>query len=224
MNIRSQNARAAIFAKLNAAPRQSADTELPGWQAWHDPDLAHRVERFISCMTAAHAEVIQTTKDSLYDSLVTFIRDNAFSTILLGKDNPYGSILNDTGLSCDVKTYDQPLDDNKVALFNDIDASLSVIPAGIADTGTLAIVTGEKEPRALSLVPPTHIAILRECDIVSNFNELMATPFWTEAGWDTQPPTNLLLISGPSKTADIQQTLAYGAHGPKRLIVFMVEE
>nr|WP_269808811.1 LUD domain-containing protein [Enterovibrio nigricans] len=84
--------------------------------------------------------------------------------------------------------------------------------------------TGESEPRSLSLVPPTHIAIIRESDIVSHFSELMTTPFWTSAGWDTTPPTNLLLISGPSKTADIQQTLAYGAHGPKRLIVFLVKE
>jgi L-lactate dehydrogenase complex protein LldG len=37
-------------------------------------------------------------------------------------------------------------------------------------------------------------------------------------------PTNLLLVSGPSKTADIQQTLAYGAHGPKELVVVLVDD
>jgi L-lactate dehydrogenase complex protein LldG len=37
-------------------------------------------------------------------------------------------------------------------------------------------------------------------------------------------PSNLIFVSGPSKTADIQQTLAYGAHGPKRLIVVLVEK
>jgi L-lactate dehydrogenase complex protein LldG len=43
-----------------------------------------------------------------------------------------------------------------------------------------------------------------------------------EQGWAQAMPTNALLISGPSKTADIEQTLAYGVHGPKRLIVLVV--
>ena len=42
--------------------------------------------------------------------------------------------------------------------------------------------------------------------------------------WGASLPTNALLISGPSKTADIQQTLAYGAHGPKELVVLLLEE
>ena len=41
--------------------------------------------------------------------------------------------------------------------------------------------------------------------------------------WSSGMPTNALLISGPSKTADIEQTLAYGVHGPKELIVLMIE-
>ncbi|WP_028025531.1 LutC/YkgG family protein [Enterovibrio calviensis] len=224
MTNQSAQARSAIFAKLNAAPRHVVDTPLPDWQAWQDNELTNRVERFLSCMTAAHTEIVSVTERNLEEQLVAFLRDNAFDNLLLGRDNPLAESLRVADLACDVKTYDQPIDGNKVTLFNHIEASLSIIPAAIADTGTLAIVTGEKEPRALSLVPPTHIAILRECDIVSNFNDLMATPWWIQAGWDTQPPTNLLLISGPSKTADIQQTLAYGAHGPKRLIVFMVKE
>jgi L-lactate dehydrogenase complex protein LldG len=43
-------------------------------------------------------------------------------------------------------------------------------------------------------------------------------------GWQQGLPTNALLVSGPSKTADIQQTLAYGAHGPKELVVLLIEE
>jgi L-lactate dehydrogenase complex protein LldG len=43
----------------------------------------------------------------------------------------------------------------------------------------------------------------------------------TKEGWSNGMPTNALLISGPSKTADIQQTLAYGAHGPRELVVLL---
>jgi len=52
--------------------------------------------------------------------------------------------------------------------------------------------------------------------LYENFAELMSAEDWSEM------PTNLLLISGPSKTADIEQTLAYGIHGPKRLITLIV--
>jgi L-lactate dehydrogenase complex protein LldG len=44
---------------------------------------------------------------------------------------------------------------------------------------------------------------------------------FTKEGWSNGMPTNALLISGPSKTADIQQTLAYGAHGPRELVVLL---
>ena len=44
----------------------------------------------------------------------------------------------------------------------------------------------------------------------------------TAEGWANGLPTNALLISGPSKTADIQVTLAYGAHGPKELVVLLI--
>ena len=52
-----------------------------------------------------------------------------------------------------------------------------------------------------------------------NLHEAMHTQRWSEG-----LPTNALLISGPSKTADIQQTLAYGAHGPKELIVLILQD
>ncbi|WP_407333130.1 lactate utilization protein C [Enterovibrio sp. 27052020O] len=224
MTNQSQQARAAIFAKLKAAPRQTVSVPLPEWQAWQDGDVNVRADRLAACMTTAHTEIVRATSDNLLEQLVACLRENGFKNLLLGKDNPFTTDLSHADLECEIRTYDQPIDGIKGDLFNHTDASLSVIPAAIADTGTLALVTGEKEPRALSLVPPTHIAILRECDIVSNFSDLMTSALWQQAGWDTRPPTNLLLISGPSKTADIQQTLAYGAHGPKRLIVFMVKE
>jgi L-lactate dehydrogenase complex protein LldG len=56
-------------------------------------------------------------------------------------------------------------------------------------------------------------------DIRSTFHELL-----TERSWAAGMPTNALLISGPSKSADIEQTLAYGVHGPKELIVLVRRE
>ncbi len=69
----------------------------------------------------------------------------------------------------------------------------------------------------MSLVPPLHIALLNASQIYDNL-------YQAQQDWPKPMPSNLLLISGPSKTADIEQVLAYGAHGPKDLIVLIVED
>ena len=70
----------------------------------------------------------------------------------------------------------------------------------------------------MSLVPSVHFVLLDERNIHADFFDAM-----TAEGWTTGMPTNALLISGPSKTADIQQTLAYGAHGPKELVLLLLQ-
>jgi L-lactate dehydrogenase complex protein LldG len=65
-------------------------------------------------------------------------------------------------------------------------------------------------------VPPIHFVIVDGNKLYNNFAEAIETEQWAE-----QMPTNALLISGPSKSADIQQTLAYGVHGPTELIVIL---
>ena len=62
-------------------------------------------------------------------------------------------------------------------------------------------------------------ALLKASEVRDNFHELMHAQ-----GWAGAMPTNALLVSGPSKTADIQQTLAYGAHGPKELLVLILQD
>lgn len=104
-------------------------------------------------------------------------------------------------------------------MFNETPASFTAARGAIAETGTLILWPTVDEPRLMSLVPPVHIVLLDAAHIYNTFYEAMQTE-----GWKDGLPTNSLLISGPSKTADIQQTLAYGAHGPKELVVLMIEE
>jgi hypothetical protein len=69
----------------------------------------------------------------------------------------------------------------------------------------------------MSLVPPIHIALLDADQLYDTLFDAMQAQ-----GWSDGMPTNALLVSGPSKTADIQVTLAYGAHGPKELVVLLL--
>jgi L-lactate dehydrogenase complex protein LldG len=64
-----------------------------------------------------------------------------------------------------------------------------------------------------------HIAVLEARNIHNTFAELVEKEQWQQG-----MPTNALLISGPSKTADIEQTLAYGVHGPIELIVIVITD
>ena len=113
--------------------------------------------------------------------------------------------------------YDRPLEDLKPQLFETIEAGLTTTRGAIAETGSLILWPSADEPRTLSLVPHIHVALLRTDALYDTFLQAMR-----EQGWAQAMPTNVLLVSGPSKTADIEQTLAYGVHGPKRLIVLVV--
>jgi L-lactate dehydrogenase complex protein LldG len=86
----------------------------------------------------------------------------------------------------------------------------------VAETGALILKSSAEEPRLLSLVPPIHFAVLDAAAIYPDLATAMQA-----LNWSTAMPTNMLLISGPSKTADIEFTLAYGVHGPKELVVLI---
>ncbi len=87
--------------------------------------------------------------------------------------------------------------------------------AGIAETGTLVIPGGEGQPLTASLLPEIHIAVLRASDIVENLEKVLAIH-----KVETYP--SVVLVSGPSRTADIEMTLTIGVHGPGELHVFVV--
>ncbi len=88
----------------------------------------------------------------------------------------------------------------------------------IAETGTLMLCSGAGTPASVSLLPETHVAIVPVARIVP----------YMEDGWDLaraelgQLPRAVNFISGPSRTADIEQTIVLGAHGPYRVHIVLV--
>ena len=90
--------------------------------------------------------------------------------------------------------------------------------SAIAETGTLLLLSGPDTPASVSLLPETHIAILAASRIVADMEEAWRR-LRAEHG---QPPRALNFISGPSRTADIEQTMVLGAHGPYRVHIVLV--
>lgn len=89
----------------------------------------------------------------------------------------------------------------------------------IAETGTLMVLSGAETPPSVSLLPETHIAVLAQDRVVRTMEEAWAL-LRREKG---DMPRAVNFISGPSRTADIEQTVTLGAHGPYRVHIILVE-
>ena len=107
----------------------------------------------------------------------------------------------------------------------DLKAACAEAPVGItsaqyaiASTGTLAMLSTDEEQRLVSLLPPAHIAVIPASRILVNLDELfLKLPMPADA------TSALVFITGPSRTADIEQILVRGVHGPGEVHVVIVE-
>ena len=99
---------------------------------------------------------------------------------------------------------------------------LTPCDAAIAETGTLMLISGAQTPTTLNFLPETHIVVVRREQVVATY----------EDGWDRLRtaskaeglPRTINFITGPSRTADIEQHIELGAHGPRRLHIVLVED
>jgi L-lactate utilization protein LutC len=96
------------------------------------------------------------------------------------------------------------------------DAGITTAQAGIAETGTLVLDSARERNRLASLVPPVHIAIVDAESIFQTLGEALAFIYRAN---DISPAVTF--ITGPSRTADIELTLAIGVHGPQELYVIV---
>ena len=94
-------------------------------------------------------------------------------------------------------------------------AGVSTALYGLADTGSVVLAASPEEPRARSLLPAVHVTLLREDRILPGLDELFAA-----LGSDL--PSALAIVTGPSRSADIEQRLTVGVHGPGEVHVVLV--
>lgn len=103
------------------------------------------------------------------------------------------------------------------------DDAVSVTPvfAAVAETGTLVLLSGPGSPTSLNFLPDTHVAVVRAEQVVGAYEDA-----WDRlrAAHGAAMPRTVNMITGPSRTGDIEQTIQLGAHGPRRLHVILVDE
>ena len=89
--------------------------------------------------------------------------------------------------------------------------------AAVAETGTLMLRSGPDHPTTLNFLPDTHVVVLRASQVVGPYEDA-----WAKLRAAGAMPRAVNFVSGPSRTADIEQTLTFGAHGPYRVHIILV--
>lgn len=225
----TMSARERILGKLRAAaPAPTHDAAaLQQSIDQHYADNALRAaspmqlaDRLQSVMASVRTDVWRADAQSWPQLLAEKLAEAGVKRLLLDHGRSEGAALA-AALPDSVQTrsFVQPIEQWKAELFNAVDAGFTVARSGIVATGTLIVVPDGGAPRTVSLVPPLHIALVYASTLYADMHAAARSE-----GWINGMPTNLVMISGPSKTSDIQQTLAYGAHGPRALWLIIVDD
>jgi L-lactate dehydrogenase complex protein LldG len=180
------------------------------------------LELFTERMRGVNCEVHLTSEEKWPELLAGELADGNISNLLYAPDSRVGRAIDAAGSRGvtfpELRTWNGPVEEFRDELFADIKASITSTMGGIAEPGALIIWPTPEEPRLMSLVPPLHFAVVRAETIYPTFAAALQGLDWAD-----RHPNNSLLISGPSKTGDIENVLQFGIHGPVRQVVFVVK-
>ncbi|MBF8961664.1 LUD domain-containing protein [Pontibacter sp. FD36] len=100
-------------------------------------------------------------------------------------------------------------------------ASLTTCEALITRTGSILVSSGNAGGRRLSIYPETHMVVAKASQLVPDIKDGLQR---VRDKYKENFPSMVSLVSGPSRTADIEKTLVMGAHGPKQLVLFLIDD
>jgi len=95
--------------------------------------------------------------------------------------------------------------------------SVTTAMSAVAETGSVTLNSGPESPSTLNFLPENHIVVLHESQIVASLDDV-----WTQVRNLASLPRAVNLVTGPSRTGDIEQTIELGAHGPRRMHILLV--
>jgi L-lactate dehydrogenase complex protein LldF len=183
-------------------PEREGQPEGPGWP---DSRPASPGERFALELEALGGTFTACTEDGLAQRLLAVLEERGVDSVLAWESAYLPDGLLEALRAAGIRTVH--------TLDPDVRAGLTGALAGIAETGTLVLPGGPGRPQAASLLPDFHLAILRARDIHDTLSQVLRLP-------EVQAAPVVALVTGPSRTADIEMTLTIGVHGPREVHVF----
>ncbi len=229
----ANTAKERILGRLRAA-REGADVSdaLPGdtreeerrWLERQPPlgdpsDLSDISVRFVREVEAVGGEVRRAANWKALPSLVGgWLAKRRAPSVMMGTDprlEPLGAHLTGReGIS--LRRYERSLEEQKEELFS-TECGITTSRGAIAESGSVILVPSPEEPRLLSLAMPVHLVIVEASRIFPTLSAFIAS-----GEYQSEVPSNLVLVTGASRTADIEMILAMGVHGPKSLLVVLI--
>lgn len=178
---------------------------------------ADLVDLFAASAVSAKFNLEQVTDDQIGSRLVEFLQLHQCRQVGLC----VSPLLDRLGIEPAIRAAHltpHPWDQSTLDAAYDLDCGITDVYAAVAETGSLVIRPNPGHGRALSLVPPMHIAIVEAANILPDLIDLM-----DKISGESHAP-NITLITGPSKTADIEGDLITGVHGPGLVQIFLLRE
>lgn len=187
--------------------------------ATHDDDL---IAMFCDRAASVGMHVDRTTADELVDQIVAKLVELDAKWIVVGFDSlDQADALNSAIEAADIQIVNWLAGGATMDVQFDTDVGVTDVHAALAETGSLICNVDAKHSRGLSLVPPVHIAIVGARQILPDMLDYFATQ---HDATGIALPSSQAIISGPSKTADIEGQLVTGVHGPGKVFIYVVED
>src|SRR5262249_36471736 len=187
------------------------------------PDV---VQRFCAELTTAGGQpFVAKDRDDAYRRIADILQRHQARKIAIGN----GGVIDELDVAAALRSsgFDITSMDAPAALFRDslfaADVGISNVECLVAETGSIVVATLPSNPRSLSLLPPVHIALAHPKQILADLFDLfdLYSPITDLTKPAAPPPSCLTIITGPSKTGDIELKLVTGVHGPGEVHVII---
>ncbi len=191
-----------------------------GYQgAGADPVARFRAE----CAAAGGFVHLVADPSAAADAVVKLLRERSVRRILLGSGPVVDALALPAHLAAagvEAVAVSSPADAARRDAFFSADAGVSGVDYLVAETGSIVLLTRQDQPRSLSLLPPLHIAVAERRQLLPDLFDLFEVQGEAER---RGLPSCLSLITGPSKTGDIELRLVTGVHGPGEVHVVLID-
>jgi len=204
-SIRSSLAKSVPFEHLYPHLQPSPRGENRSLPAYSQSDLA---DRFSAELSLVGGEVYRAvSEEQAVEKIKEILANTGVKRIAISD----AELLHDFSLG-DIEVIAEPSREDLLS----VDAGVSTAQLAIAETGTLVLRSSSERHRLVSLVPPVHVCVLKVGDVRPSMDVVLEE-------LSNQIDPAITFITGPSRTSDIELTLAIGVHGPKRLIVVLID-
>jgi L-lactate dehydrogenase complex protein LldG len=216
--------RQSILNRLKAAPSRTV-TQRPQMPPLREPsmDAAQLIETFVARVAAQGGVTECISKSALFESMAALLAHEGVTRLMLTPDSLLETrqwIAWGQTNGIEVMTPSDFTDRTEYtqAVFDRVQAGLTGVDFAVAESGTLVLAHDASQARLVSLAPLLHIAVVPATRIVPVYESAIEILYTR-----TRRPSQVTFITGPSMTADIQATPFKGMHGPRKLVVFLLD-